>query len=71
MGNLQRQIKELKILLAKLNLKPLQIVRKEESIFRQKFKNKNFYRLQKIESLYQNHFLSDDLRWLQPGGERQ
>ncbi|HEY1663127.1 MAG TPA: SDR family oxidoreductase [Verrucomicrobiae bacterium] len=28
------------------------------------FKNKNFYRLQKIENLYQNQFLSPDLRWL-------
>jgi nucleoside-diphosphate-sugar epimerase len=27
------------------------------------FKNRNFYRLQKIEHLYQQHFLSDDLRW--------
>jgi nucleoside-diphosphate-sugar epimerase len=30
------------------------------------FKNKNYYRLQKIESLHQNHFLSDDLRWMKP-----
>jgi nucleoside-diphosphate-sugar epimerase len=37
----------------------------------EQFKNKNFYRLQKIESLYQNHYLSDDLRWTKPGGERQ
>jgi len=28
------------------------------------FKNRNFYRLQTIESLYQNHYLSDELRWL-------
>jgi nucleoside-diphosphate-sugar epimerase len=28
------------------------------------FKYKNFYRLQKIESLYQDHYLSEDLRWL-------
>src|SRR5512133_3135272 len=28
------------------------------------FKNRNFYRLQKIESLYQEHYLSEDLRWL-------
>jgi len=35
------------------------------------FKNKNFYRLQKIEQLYQDHFLSDDLRWNKPEGERQ
>jgi len=31
-----------------------------------RFKNKNFYRLQKIESLYQDGALSDDLRWTQP-----
>jgi len=30
------------------------------------FKNKNYYRLQKIESLYQNHDLSADLRWTKP-----
>jgi nucleoside-diphosphate-sugar epimerase len=28
------------------------------------FKNQNFYRLQKIEQLYQNHRLSEDLRWI-------
>lgn len=28
------------------------------------FKNKNYYRLQKIESLYQDRYLSDDLRWI-------
>lgn len=28
------------------------------------FKNKNFYRLQKIESLYQGQYLSPELRWL-------
>ena len=35
------------------------------------FKNRNFYRLQKIESLYQDHHLSDDLRWTKPESERQ
>jgi len=35
------------------------------------FKNRNFYRLQKIEHLYQSHFLSDDLRWTKPEGERR
>jgi len=30
------------------------------------FKNRNYYRLQKIEDLYQNHLLSDDLRWTKP-----
>jgi nucleoside-diphosphate-sugar epimerase len=35
------------------------------------FKNKNFYRLQKIESLYQSHQLSEDLRWVTPASERQ
>jgi nucleoside-diphosphate-sugar epimerase len=35
------------------------------------FKSKNFYRLQKIELLYQNRFLSDDLRWIKTEGERQ
>jgi nucleoside-diphosphate-sugar epimerase len=33
------------------------------------FKNKNFYRLQKLEQLYQNHSLSDDLRWTKPAGQ--
>ena len=30
------------------------------------FKNKNFYRLQKIEHLYRNRHLSPELRWLKP-----
>lgn len=30
------------------------------------FKNKNFYRLQKIEQLYRDHLLSDELRWTRP-----
>ncbi|MEK7089393.1 MAG: hypothetical protein AAB920_01090, partial [Patescibacteria group bacterium] len=29
-----------------------------------KLKQRDFYRLQKIESLHENRFLSDDLRWL-------
>lgn len=37
----------------------------------EQFKSRNFYRLQKIEHLYQNRFLSDDLRWIKPEGERQ
>lgn len=35
-------VEELKILLAKLNLKPADILRKEEKIFKEKFKGKNF-----------------------------
>jgi nucleoside-diphosphate-sugar epimerase len=34
------------------------------------FKNKNFYRLQKLEQLYQEHLLSDDLRWTTTKSER-
>ncbi len=34
------------------------------------FKSKNFYRLQKIEHLYQSHFLSADLRWTTAAGKR-
>ena len=37
----------------------------------EQFKNKNFYRLQKIESLHHDHYLSDDLRWTKPESERQ
>jgi nucleoside-diphosphate-sugar epimerase len=32
-----------------------------------RFKNKNFYRLQKIEELHQTRLLSDDLRWTNAG----
>lgn len=35
------------------------------------FKNKDFYRLQTIERLYQQHFLSPDLHWLKEEGKRQ
>jgi hypothetical protein len=37
----------------------------------ERFKSKNFYRLQKIESLHRDHHLSDDLRWTKPESERQ
>jgi nucleoside-diphosphate-sugar epimerase len=33
------------------------------------FKNRGYYRLQQVEHLYQNGFLSDDLRWLKPRPE--
>lgn len=35
-------VEELKILLAKLHLKPIDIIRKNEKIFKEKFKKKNF-----------------------------
>jgi len=43
---------------------------KAQNLTAEVFKNKNFYRLQKIEHLYQNHYLSPDLRWLRPLEER-
>lgn len=43
---------------------------KKQNLTSEMFKNKNFYRLQKIEHLYQNQYLSPDLRWLRPLEER-
>jgi nucleoside-diphosphate-sugar epimerase len=37
---------------------------KQQNLTAEMFKNKNFYRLQKIEHLYQNGYLSPELRWL-------
>jgi arsenate reductase len=50
-------VKDLKILLAKLNLKPLQIVRKVEPIFKQKFKDKNFSDEEWLHILHENPIL--------------
>ncbi len=36
----------------------------EIPLTREMFKNKGFYRLQQLEYLHENKFLSDDLRWL-------
>jgi nucleoside-diphosphate-sugar epimerase len=43
---------------------------KRQKLTNETFKNKNFYRLQKIEHLYQNQYLSPELRWLHPLDER-
>lgn len=37
---------------------------RRQNLTREMFKSKNFYRLQKIEYLYQNGYLSPELRWL-------
>jgi arsenate reductase len=50
-------IKELKILLAKLNLEPSQIVRTSENLFKEKFKGKNFTDEEWIQILYENPIL--------------
>jgi len=39
---------------------------RELPLTEQSLKNINFYRLQKIERLYLDHCLSDDLRWIRP-----
>jgi nucleoside-diphosphate-sugar epimerase len=39
---------------------------KQQNLTSEVFKSKNFYRLQRIEYLYQNQYLSPDLRWLRP-----
>lgn len=44
---------------------------KKQNLTGEMFKNRDFYRLQKIDYLYQNQFLSPDLRWLRPLPERQ
>ncbi len=49
--------KILKNLLMKLNLKPLDIIRTSEDIFKQKFKNKNFTDEEWIQILIENPVL--------------
>jgi nucleoside-diphosphate-sugar epimerase len=43
---------------------------RQQNLTSEIFKSKNFYRLQKIEHLYQNQYLSPELRWLRPLEER-
>jgi arsenate reductase len=50
-------VKELKLLLSKLNLKPLQIVRSSENIFKEKFKGKKFTDEEWIQILHENPVL--------------
>ena len=50
-------VKELKILLAKLNMKPLEIVRSGESLFKEKFKNKKFTDEEWLQILHENPLL--------------
>ncbi|MFA4852021.1 MAG: arsenate reductase family protein [Bacteroidales bacterium] len=50
-------VKELKVLLAKLNFKPLQIVRKGEILFKQKFKDKNFSDEEWLQIIHENPIL--------------
>lgn len=50
-------VKELKLLLSKLNLKPLQIVRTSEKLFKEKFKGKNFTDEEWIQILHENPVL--------------
>ncbi len=54
-----------------LGVKDMVEVFKARNLTTDQFKNRNFYRLQKIEHLYQSHCLSDDLRWTKSEGERQ
>jgi arsenate reductase len=50
-------IKELKILLLKLNLKPLEIIRQNEEIFKKKFKGKNFSDDEWLQIIHENPVL--------------
>lgn len=50
-------VKELKVLLAKLNFKPQQIIRTGEIMFRQKFKGKNFSDEEWLQILHENPIL--------------
>jgi arsenate reductase (glutaredoxin) len=49
--------KELKELLAKLKLEPLDVVRKNEPIFKEQFKNKMLTRTEWIQVLHENPIL--------------
>ena len=50
-------IQELKVLLIKLNLKPQQIIRTSEILFKQKFKGKNFSDEEWLQILHENPVL--------------
>jgi arsenate reductase len=50
-------VKELELLLSKLNLKPIQIVRTSENLFKQKFKGKKFSDEEWIQILHENPVL--------------
>jgi arsenate reductase len=52
-------VKELKELILKLNLKPLDLVRQKESIWIEKFKGKSMNDLQIIEAIAQNPILME------------
>jgi arsenate reductase len=50
-------IKELKVLLVKLNMTPLQIIRQNEDIFKKKFKGKKFSDEEWLHILHENPVL--------------
>jgi len=50
-------VKELKVLLMKLHMTPLQIVRQNEEIFKKKFKGKNFSDEEWLQIIHENPVL--------------
>lgn len=50
-------IKELKVLLVKLNLTPVQIIRQNEALFKEKFKGKNFSDEEWLQIIHENPVL--------------
>jgi arsenate reductase (glutaredoxin) len=50
-------VADLKVVLMKLNLRPQQIIRTHEKIFRQKFKEKKFTDTEWLQILYENPLL--------------
>jgi len=52
-------VKELKELILKLNIKPLDLIRQKESIWIEKFKGKSMNDLQIIEAIAQNPILME------------
>ena len=45
-------------------VKNMMVLFEKISLSKEMFKNKDFYRLQQLEYLHENKYLSDDLRWL-------
>jgi arsenate reductase (glutaredoxin) len=50
-------VKELKVLLMKLHMTPLQIIRQSEEIFKKKFKGKNFSDDEWLQIIHENPML--------------
>jgi len=50
-------LKDLKILLLKLNISPIELIKKDEKIFKEKFKGKNFTDNEWLQIIHENPIL--------------